>query len=551
MKTADNVSPELRKIEKEIDDYYKSNPLLKLPFATAAWSLLAYAEEYMLKEQIEGIAGIQDLHALGSDFITELEHPMSWLYRDCGQGGNLPTVFDRNLYTASKELFELGQKYDWFVFAYTYASGKDRVLDLELQGTTIQPVGDFFASIEYEAYNILIDPHEPEEARSLINDKDFPTAAIRHSLKIEGDRFRCKLNPRMVADMKTFLKPLFDKMFLLPSGWEFSCYSLGDFRKAFEAICAIAHIHWTAHGIAVIEQGVTHKGYFDNIYVLTYGELLRRVVRYSGLSDTKVKSIFDDLTYGNRGIKKPSPALQPLIKLNSKHYAIVPNIWICTSAERNFTALLNRMPDNEKIYAKLVGEKENLMKERFTIDLSDKDFKFISVNITNLTDVDLAIVNHSEKACLLLELKWFIAPTTAHERINKSKEIKTGISQVLKLKQAFAENHKLLLESLNIESSYRFEGVVVSENWIGYGNVQSAEVPVIRANHLIEKLKTTNSLRCTMQWLKDRKYLPKEGEHYFVSRPAIRIGDWNLKWYGIQDLCGRVFFPLQCSCTNC
>ena len=90
-----------------------------------------------------------------------------------------------------------------------------------------------------------------------------------------------------------------------------------------------------------------------------------------------------------------------------------------------------------------------------------------------MSDIDLAIVNHSEKACLLLELKWFIAPTTAKERIHKSKRIKEGISQILKLKQAFMDNHKPLLEKLGIDSSYRLEGVVVSENWIGYGNVQS------------------------------------------------------------------------------
>ncbi|MDE0481703.1 MAG: hypothetical protein OXI67_03900 [Candidatus Poribacteria bacterium] len=542
MTNTDNVSPELRKIEKEIDDYYKSNPLLKLPFATAAWSLLAYGEDYMLKEQLNRVVGTQDRHALGSDFITELEHPVSWLHRDCEQGGEISFAYDSDVYKASKDLFELGQKYDLIVFAYTCAT--DGVLELELQGSTIQPTGDFFASIEYEAYNILVDAHEPEEAQFDLNRDDFPETAIRNSIKVQGDKFRYKLNPRMVADVKKYLQPLFDGMFLLPSEWKFSCYTLGDFRKAFEAICAIAHIHWTAHGSAVIEQGVTHKGYLDNIYVLTYGELLRRVVRYSGLSDAKVKSILDDLTYGNRGIRNPSPALQPMIKLNSKHYAIVPNIWICTSAERNFTALLNRMPDNEKIYAKLVGKKENLMKERFTTGLCDKDFKFISDNITNLTDIDLAIVNHSEKACLLLELKWFIAPTTAHERINKSKEIKKGICQILKLKQAFMENYGPLLEKLSIDSNYRFEGAVVSENWIGYGNVQNPEVPVIRANHLIEKLKTTDSLRATMEWLKDREYLPKEGEHFTVHRPTTTIGNWTIKWYEIKSLTENAFFHL-------
>ena len=445
-------------------------------------------------------------------------------------------------------MFELGQKYDWVVFAFTCASGEDKVLDLELQGSTIQPTGDFFASIEYEAYNILVDAHEPEEAQFDLNPDDFPATAILDSVRVQGDRFRYELNPKMVADMKKYLQPLFDRMFLLPSEWQFRCYALGDFQKVFETVCAIAHVHWAAHIIAV-NQGVTHKGYLDSIYVLTYGKLIRCIARCSDMSPITVKNVLDDLTYGGSDIKKPIPALQPLIKLNSRSYAIVPHIWICSSAERNFTTLLNRLPD-QKIYEKFTNEKEGLMKERFTTGLCDKDFKFISVNITNLTDIDLAIVNHSEKACLLLELKWFIAPTTARERINRSKEIKKGICQILKLKQAFAENYKPLLENLNIDSSYSFEGVVVSQNWIGYGNVQNPEVPVIRANHLMEKLKTTDSLRATMEWLKDREYLPKEGEHFTVHRPTTTIGNWTIKWYGIKSLTENTFFSLDCGCTR-
>ena len=60
MKTADNVSDELRKIEKEIDDCYKSNSLANLPFATAAWSLLAFAEFESLK-QVSNLSTSQEL----------------------------------------------------------------------------------------------------------------------------------------------------------------------------------------------------------------------------------------------------------------------------------------------------------------------------------------------------------------------------------------------------------------------------------------------------------------------------------------------------------
>lgn len=546
MNISNSVSKELREIEKEVDNYYKSNPLMEIPFAAAAWYLLAYAEEYMLNQFIKAASSIQDIHSLGSDFITEIEHAMAWIYRDCEQNGQIPYARDKDLYKTSKDLFKLSQKYDWFVFAYTCASGKDKVLDLELQGSTIHPSGTFFDSIEYEAYNILIDPREREEVQNILNPETMPILAIqtiKESLKIEGDRFRYELNENMVSNMKTFLKPFFDRMFLLPSEWEFSHYTLGDFQRVFEVICAIAHIHWEAR-IMAWQRGVSNKGYIDSIYVITYGDLIRRAARYSDIPPTTVRSILDDLTYGSSDIDNPMPALQPLIKLNSRHYVIAPNIWRCSSAERNFTALLNRMPNEEKIYSKLSNEQENLMKEHITTDVIVEGFEFVSANIANLTDIDLAIINKSEKACLLLELKWFIAPTTGKERINKSKSIKGGISQIQKLKQAFMDNHKPLLDKLGIDSSYRLEGIVVSENWIGNGNVQSPEVPVIRANHLIEKLKVTDSLRSTMDWLQNGEYLPKEGMHFKVCRPTTTIGKWNLQWFGIRPLIKDAFFPL-------
>ena len=98
----------------------------------------------------------------------------------------------------------------------------------------------------------------------------------------------------------------------------------------------------------------------------------------------------------------------------------------------------------------------------------------------------------TRKVCLLLELKWFIDPAEVREIIEKSEEIEKGISQILKFKQAFVKNNEPMLTKLGIDSSYKFDGIVVSQNWIGHAHahIQSPEVPVIQANHLIEKLKT-------------------------------------------------------------
>ena len=349
MKTTDRLTPELRKIEKEIDDYYKSNPLVNLPFATAAWYLLAAAEGDVLMQEIAGINGIHASHLLASEFAINLEYPMSWLYNTCEQGGKVPSVLDDDFYKAARDLIELGKNYACFDFAYRSAGSG--VFELDPQGLTIQPKGDFFRDFRYEAYNNLIDSHQSEEALSLTKFDKFPIDAVKHSLKIQGNRFRYKLNPRMVSDTRTYLKPFFERMFSLPGEWQFSRYTLGEFRKVFESICAIAHIHWTARAIA-IHMRCDNLGYADSIYAPTADELQRRVVNYSRVSKSAAQAILHDLTYGNAGILHPDPALQPLIKLNSDVYAIVPHLWICSTAEVNFTKLLN----------KLQSEKTHLLK---------------------------------------------------------------------------------------------------------------------------------------------------------------------------------------------
>ena len=546
MSTTNELTPELKKAAEEVKDYYKSNPLMELPFATAAWYLLSSAEKYMVIRTGK-IDNLRDLHIQGSEFLVELEHSLSWLIRTCKPEGQVPFTFNEHNYESANDLFELGKKYESFVFAYTLS--KQNWIELKVSDFTIQPTGDFFENYEYEAYNILIDANLFVEASSSVNFERFPRDAIESSLRVIGDRFHYKLNPKMVSEAITFLKPLFDEIFMLPSEWEFSCYTLGDFQKVFQPICAIAHIHWIARIMAMARKCET-MGNLDCLYTLTFEELLRRIVRYSGVSEEIVKHILDDITYG-KGTRKGAIshselAMRPLIKLNSEYYAIVPHVWICSSPERNFSALLNWLKSEREIYLKLAStKKESLMRQHITTNLADRGFEFTWGRVANLPDVDLAIVNASEKACLLLELKWFIAPTVARERIEKSEEIEKGISQVLQLKQAFADNHKPLLDKLNIDSSYRVEGVVVSQNWIGYANVQSPDVTVIRTEHLIAKINSTESLSSTIDWLKDRHYLPKVGVHFkLVEGETIKIGNWSLKLHEIELPSRETFFPL-------
>lgn len=162
-----------------------------------------------------------------------------------------------------------------------------------------------------------------------------------------------------------------------------------------------------------------------------------------------------------------------------------------------------------------------------------------------LPDVDLALIDPANRACLLLELKWFIDPAEPRELIEKTKEINKGISQVLILNQAFDQGDHPLLDMLGVTSEYRIGGAVVSANWIGYSDAQHAEVAVIREDHLVKKLTTTKNLIEVLDWLSQRKYLPQEGVHYELVKSDSRVGAWNLEWYSLRPLIDEdKFLPL-------
>ena len=180
MKTEDKLTPELRKIETEIDNYYKSNPLVQLPFATAAWSLLAYAEEYMLKQERNYSLTIQEHAVLCENFVKGVAYPMYWLHSACVPGGQVSTAKKIDTYRAARRLFELGQEYALFDAVFTYAS-RDW-LNLELRGETIEVTDDFSEGNVYEAYNALIQPQGFVEPLLAMSADTRPENAIQHSI---------------------------------------------------------------------------------------------------------------------------------------------------------------------------------------------------------------------------------------------------------------------------------------------------------------------------------------------------------------------------------
>lgn len=541
METTDKLSPEMQEAKNEIDNYYKSNPLVNLPFVTAMSSFLAYANEFKHKDS-RTLFDEEDLIAQYDNIMSKLHHSTAWIYSHCKQSNINPTMPDDNIHNASKDLYELVKKYNNFFLAFTCAAND--IIELELQGSTIQLTEDFYTHIEFELYNLLIASQRPEE--DIYDSFDYyndPTDNIYDSIKFKRNKLHYPLSPKLVAGVNDFFRSTNNDTFFLSKNWQFIGYTMDEFRLVFESLIALAHIHKTAYDIAC-DSSTNNIHYFYNFYMPTANELLNRIVRYSGVPKENVQSIFDDLTYGNINNPNPNLATQPLIKLNSKYYAIASSIWYYTQTEWDMNALINCLPAEKDIFNEFAKEKYVILSDKFNNVLSQKEMNILRQGVDSLPDNYIVIVSHSEKACLLVDLKWFIQPTSIGDKIQRSEEIQIAISQMKEYKQDFAEKHPLLLEKLNIDASYRIEGVVAPENWIGFGNIHTPEVPIIQVYHLIDKLERTESLQDTIDWLIDRKYMPKIGEHFSVSDKEINIGNWTLKWYAVKYLQQGRFYPL-------
>jgi len=536
----DRLSPDLRKAETEIDSEYTKNPLTKQPFATAVWNLLSVVEDHVFFPIVRGDDLTRyKLEALVDHFIFILRHPLYWLRISCPANGRVPNSYDPDNYEAASELINLSSHYDDFCMVFIYASRG--IIDVHLEEDSLSPIHNFKEQTQYEAYNRLIKPvNEGIQNEELFAGLDHIYKQVNQSLRIRGENFAVSINPRMVRFAMEQLEPLVKQKFTLPDTWALSGYTLFDFKQVFHAISTLAYIQFAARLLAA-QRGCVGLGFANALFLSGKDELINRVGRYTGLSHQVVSDIVYDLTLGSNDISpdRADPALQPLILLNEDKYAVAPHLWINNAAERNYIALINKIPTKKQIYLSLVQQKEELMRERVVSVINNSNWQTLFGRVPgapNLPDIDLAIIDHVEKSCLLIELKWFIDPAEARELLEKGQEITKGISQLLKFKKAFVESNNGLLEYLGIDLTYTLGLVVTSANWIGHASEQHPEIPVIREYHLMKKIEITKSLSEIIFWLSERKFLPVEGSHFEIVETSRNVGKWKTLWYGIKSL---------------
>ena len=344
-------------------------------------------------------------------------------------------------------------------------------------------------------------------------------------------------------DAMSSYAPTLDQRFHLPGDWRTTRYSFGELRHVYLVLSALALIQFQGRLIAV-GQGAPRFGFNNSVIRFVGDELQSRVRRYSGLDAAIIAAVLEDLSYGSRGITRPDPALQPLIPVGADSILISPSLILCSSPERNHCMLLNSIPEEREVYSRLVDEKEALMRDEILNVCDVKRYRPFSGGVAGrkeLPDIDLALIDDDRRLVLILELKWFIGPDEVREVLNRSDDLKKGVSQAKVLKTALTDETDTAQKTLNVGWDFKYECVVVSHNWIGGHAVQDNEVPIITIRDLKTAIKKAESLADVTAWLSERRYLPTEGVHFRVVSNEVSIGQNSTEWWDIEPLFSETF----------
>jgi hypothetical protein len=515
--------------EAEIDDAYRRQPLLSYGYEEAIRATFIAANALLQQAR----SGDIDTYAAAVDTVLNaLKYAVRWIWDARTLPRHIQPVGDPVQH--AKPFLFLAVEYVGMVTAYLHA--RDDLIDLTGWDGILRISGALLQQQQYEAYNELVktsirDTHFDLES-AIASDEEVMVAVTRAGMRsVPIDRV--PVDPDVLSVSYAAVARHDSKFHMLPADWRFGEFSLEAFRAVHGVLRGIVYTWARLAPLKAREPWfVRHAAHQP--FSVTRAELLAAAKLVANISKAEGRAVIDLLEYAGSGITNPDPALQPLVPTPDGRYLLSEPLVMDTAAERNLAVLLNRAPSQKAVYSRLANRKEKEMRNRICHRLGTR-FRFWHGHLDghDVTNVDLAVVDDSDQSLLLLELKWFIDPAEVRELRDRSKELSKGIDQCKTL-LSLARDSRVTLNRIGNGRFQNVAAAVVSANWIGFGNIQDPEIPIINEEHLVHKLQRADTLSEVITWLRRRDYLPVLHRDYAAVERPTKVANWVLDWYRIE-----------------
>lgn len=219
---------EISEVERQIDAAFADNKLKAVPWAQSAWTLLAMAEDHHFLK----IATLSPPEAAiyVDGLMNSLTHPLRVLHREAPKDPrSLERRFVDKHYSWAKDWLEGAEDYNHFcsIFPLFHA----RQIELKVDGYNIESTDWSSLDLSYETYDRFVAKRDPNTERKL--DVNAIVARLKPSLRSSGGLYSVAFTRQLVADLMRLIGPAFEGRHVLPANWQFSGFSLAQYRSVF------------------------------------------------------------------------------------------------------------------------------------------------------------------------------------------------------------------------------------------------------------------------------------------------------------------------------
>src|SRR5579864_112856 len=115
-----SCAPELiAAVEKQVNEHYKLNDLVRAARSSALWTVLACAEDLSIRPYVQSKQlTAQENHAHADYIVNVIRYPLRWLSNNAE--GKRHLGFDAKLYADGHSLLDLAWNYEYFACAFSY-----------------------------------------------------------------------------------------------------------------------------------------------------------------------------------------------------------------------------------------------------------------------------------------------------------------------------------------------------------------------------------------------------------------------------------------------
>jgi len=460
------------------------------------------------------------------------------IFERCSPGGTDELRIDQDVFMQARELFEFSRDYEDIAFSFELADKGQ----FEIYVARRDPRITFnYASPEANARDTLlrsgevteriIAPASKKEAAAVLDAADRVRKCLEGLIRAKGvDAIEYDFTQELVSVVQRWAEGL---MAAVP--WEFpealnvGPIRFGDLRRFWGALLAISNTHDMAHLIAM--GGDFSKWPIGSIVAIrSFGQWIDILARVSSLRPQAVSQLLAWYKF-DATISSATPILQPFLEIMPDRICVPSSFLIGNAIERNFLKLLNRHPQMRQYVNTVSRAKEPIALDQIGQLFPEPGFQIAKqVVIPGATDADTIIYERSSGFVLVLQHKWLISPDTAKESASNDDELRKGVQQAVKSRDAFSADPQLLRKALRLTSSDRISEIgaaVVCRGSESTGFVPESQVPVVSERAfrlLVEKAKDLGQL-----WnaLKERPDLAQAAQSVLDAKRKVNLAGYE------------------------